>query len=549
MFLILLFVLLTTFPASPRAEECFSKGICGTSRIRDRSPDPPPKPLSLPSSKPISLGKSEMFKAYNFLTFERYDIETTLRIVGDNCYVFVEDSQWQLNVTQEDVELMAHIFDESTDADPGKGVFQIETSAFGDPPDVDADPRIYIVLLDIQDGHVPGTSTNFVAGYFDFNNQVPSRGREIVYLDSNPLDLEGRLAKATLAHEFQHLIHWAHDIDEDDWINEGLSGYAEDICGYADERYGALFPANPNNSLTFFSLPIATEADYDKTFLFVSYFAEHYGGLPTVRELVDTKENGILGIDRTLQKLALAAQFKDVFSDWTVANYLDDNGKYGYSGLDIDKPETSLENLLPVETSSGRVQGWAAQYIEFVTGENLKITFTGEGFTPRLILRRNGKAQILDFPASDEDLNSTLEAIEADTVTLVVAKTSDFGGNYRYSAQASTISLVQEEETDFGLLPSNWELEGNFPNPFNPTTFITFLVPPEGDGAQVELDIYNSSGQRITSLVNEIIRAGSYRLNWDGRDKNGDPVSSGVYFALLRTSQSGVFQKKMTLLK
>ena len=72
------------------------------------------------------------------------------------------------------------------------------------------------------------------SGYYDVENQAPPTAREIVYLDSNPLDINSTLARATLAHEFQHMLHWNADPDEDKWLDEGCSEYAELACGYKD---------------------------------------------------------------------------------------------------------------------------------------------------------------------------------------------------------------------------------------------------------------------------------------------------------------------------
>jgi hypothetical protein len=91
-----------------------------------------------------------------------------------------------------------------------------------------------------------------------------------------------------------------------------------------------------------------------------------------------------------------------------------------------------------------------------------------------------------------------------------------------------------------GSTPSAYALEQNFPNPFNPSTKINFSVPVEGF---VTLDVYNSIGQKITTLVNETKTAGTYVVNFDASD-----LTSGIYFYKI---SSGNFTetKKMILLK
>ena len=86
----------------------------------------------------------------------------------------------------------------------------------------------------------------------------------------------------------------------------------------------------------------------------------------------------------------------------------------------------------------------------------------------------------------------------------------------------------------------------NYPNPFNPTTTISFSVPQMS--SFVTLEIYNVKGQKVKTLVNETKSAGEHSVVWDGRDSNNKPVSSGIYFYNLK---AGRFEKsrKMLLLK
>jgi len=85
----------------------------------------------------------------------------------------------------------------------------------------------------------------------------------------------------------------------------------------------------------------------------------------------------------------------------------------------------------------------------------------------------------------------------------------------------------------------------NYPNPFNPTTTISFNLPTAGD---VTLEVYNTKGQIIDTLVNEHKTAGEHNVVWNGTDSRGSGLTSGVYFYKIK---SGKFTstKKMILLK
>ena len=95
------------------------------------------------------------------------------------------------------------------------------------------------------------------------------------------------------------------------------------------------------------------------------------------------------------------------------------------------------------------------------------------------------------------------------------------------------------------LMPAEYALHQNFPNPFNPSTSIRYALP---EPAEVKLTIYNVLGQKAVTLVNEKQTAGVYTAVWDGRDRGGRMLASGVYLYRL---EAGTFVKsrKMILLK
>ncbi len=93
-------------------------------------------------------------------------------------------------------------------------------------------------------------------------------------------------------------------------------------------------------------------------------------------------------------------------------------------------------------------------------------------------------------------------------------------------------------------LPVAYELAQNFPNPFNPTTEISFSLP---ERAQVNLEIYNVLGQRVVTLANEQMEAGVHVITWDSRDTYGSSVASGIYLYRLNTDKFSQSRKMMLL--
>jgi flagellar hook assembly protein FlgD len=89
-------------------------------------------------------------------------------------------------------------------------------------------------------------------------------------------------------------------------------------------------------------------------------------------------------------------------------------------------------------------------------------------------------------------------------------------------------------------------LQQNYPNPFNPSTQIRFAVEEEG---LAQISIYNTKGQKITSIFNNEVKANEYyNVEWSGKDQEGKDVASGIYLYYLKTANKSYF-KKMLLIK
>jgi glycerophosphoryl diester phosphodiesterase len=101
------------------------------------------------------------------------------------------------------------------------------------------------------------------------------------------------------------------------------------------------------------------------------------------------------------------------------------------------------------------------------------------------------------------------------------------------------------EEVEAAALPDNFGVSQNYPNPFNPSTQIEFSLPSDGF---VSLEVYNMSGQRVKTLANQHMVAGTYKADWDGRDEMGRDVASGSYVYQLRSGDK-VEARRMLLLK
>ncbi|MCG3153496.1 MAG: hypothetical protein DKINENOH_00084 [bacterium] len=121
---------------------------------------------------------------------------------------------------------------------------------------------------------------------------------------------------------------------------------------------------------------------------------------------------------------------------------------------------------------------------------------------------------------------------------------ASLGHVYDLSNSAESASL-KPLAARAGQVPASLVLEQNFPNPFNPETEIRYTLPAAGS---VRLALYDLTGRQVMMLFEGEQQAGHHIIRWHGRDSDGRPVGSGVYFCRLETSVS-VQTRKLVLAK
>lgn len=105
-------------------------------------------------------------------------------------------------------------------------------------------------------------------------------------------------------------------------------------------------------------------------------------------------------------------------------------------------------------------------------------------------------------------------------------------------------SIVVDLDAE-GLTPANYNLAQNFPNPFNSAATIEFALPRSAD---VAIQIFNITGQKVKTLTNGALEAGNHSVIWDCTDSEGKSVASGIYLYRLKAGEF-IETKKMILLK
>ncbi len=296
-------------------------------------------------------------------------------------------------------------------------IYPKERQIFGEPlPRGGEGKKTWILIHNIRDESYSAPSSDcpdtYVAGYFSASEDAMNN-KNMMHIDTlewadrtGPDAPHPYLYEGVFAHEFEHLIHFDQDPDEESWVDEGLANLAIFLSGYGHSsgHIAYYMVYHPITSLTFWGGGLE---NYGASYLFQLYLYEKYGGADFVSALVREPANGIEGITKTLAALGYQDGFNEVFDSWTIANYLDDtrkaDGKYGYNTLDIGTIDTwgySIEYVLsnfwwgspdnaPFSVKSDWLGGiepqpYTANYFRFNNKEVADISIEGEDFTGTL---------------------------------------------------------------------------------------------------------------------------------------------------------------------
>jgi len=341
-------------------------------RLGEVSPD---TPRTLKQAPQYQVGDTETLYANRGRSMA--SIECELVYVSAGVYAWVEKGQPYNAAT---IKAVTDLFDQ-TIASRDRAFFGTEWT-----PGVDQDTRIHVLNFNAAQ---PG-----LAGYFQPNNEYPrvvfqySNQREMVFMNAlgpNTIPPESDFYRSTLAHEFQHMIHWNNDPNEDLWINEGCSKMAEYLNGYDAGAVEVSFSRRPDTQLNAWEYGEDAIPHYGNAYLFMTYFLGRFGQA-TTQAVAKGKANGVAGFDELLKPQGLA--FDDVFNDWVVALYVNDKGlgggRYAFpDGVDAVRPRLSQAvNSLPAGELTD-VHQYAADYIKLNPGlGDVRVDFTGSTVVP-----------------------------------------------------------------------------------------------------------------------------------------------------------------------
>jgi hypothetical protein len=148
--------------------------------------------------------------------------------------------------------------------------------------------------------------------------------------------------------------------------------------------------------------------------------------------------------------------------------------------------------------------------------------------------------------AMGDSYSYTDDEVEMNTTYNYWLQSTDFDGTSQMFGPV-TIKISDQEDHDINDVILGTELYGNYPNPFNPETTISYSI---SQAQHVRLEVYNMRGQLVKTLLNKQVETANTRLNvvWNGKDNNNNQVSSGIYLYKLITDDYSK-SNKMILMK
>jgi immune inhibitor A len=355
----------------------------------------PEPPTSAPPE--LQVGDEMTFWADNLRDDYAFQVQARLVYKTPHVYMFVEDGY---EVSAQGIQQSAETF-ENVIIPKMHEVFGTEWS-----PGIDGDPHLYILHV----SHLGG----WVAAYFASTSEYPvqavpnSNQHEmfLVNLDTMGSVVGSTYYEAVLTHEFQHMIHWRVDENEDTWVSEGLSELAPMLLGYGASDFAPLFLHAPNIQLNTWPESGDKGAHYGAGFLFMAYFYERYGEKAT-STLVRDPANGLASVADTLAAIGATepstgepVTLVDLFGDWLVANLLQDpsvgDGRYAYTFPSMHGlPTAGITQDLRLDGVPIALQApqWGADYLRLAgrgKAQRVRLTIKGASTVPAVPANAHG---------------------------------------------------------------------------------------------------------------------------------------------------------------
>lgn len=342
-----------------------------TARLKNKSAAPIPRTTDRLAGN-YQVGQSEVFYMNDVAGRRYYTVTATVREVSEHAYWYAQNDS---SVDEAALKRVVNAFE--------KNIYPKNRTLFGSEwtPGVDNDPRITVLFASISGaGGYFSSADEYTRNINPFSNE-----REIIYIST---DGGWGGVESTLAHEFQHMIHWHEHPNHDVWLNEGAAVLASALNGYSVGVDSAFMKDADVQLNAWRSSPSEALANYGASFLFLEYLRSHYGGEKIIRSVVSAEGQGAEAIDNALAGLGHKETFADVFQQWVVANLVDEQPGSGRSQWHYPERQVQASPQQVIDSYpssySGQVSQFGTDYIELqppTSGESLRVEFSGQAET------------------------------------------------------------------------------------------------------------------------------------------------------------------------
>ena len=371
------------------------------------------------------------------------EIVAELLAKGDHTAIWADTSKinGSSNISSTLATQYIKLLEESTPAgsrNTSKGVYDLELSYFGTPPNYDGDGIVDFLFADIYTG---------AGGYFyglDQTDGTGSNRRDIVYIDTYA---SVSYTEGTISHELQHLIHYNYDPYETVQFNEGLSEMATIICG-GDYISHAHYLNNADQTGWTWQ---SSAAHYSMASLFVLYFVEQLGDA-SIKDFIQMKAGGNpkqswQAFDQLMQNYNTGLTHKEWLMNWFTANYLNNNllnSKFGYQqwmpmGARVTEKHLSGE----VESTNNQLKDYSANYIAYESStDSMEITFsaTSSGSPKYRSLEFNDSTVVVNTLSNATKHLLYHDSLKVNSALFIVASTENRSITYQYESEGTDAS-------------------------------------------------------------------------------------------------------------
>ena len=292
------------------------------------------------------------------------DVQTAASCRGESAhaYVYVSDDVWNAGqMTQAQVDAVLDAFENHTPRDPTKGSYATDVGTFGDPPDVDGDPHVYLFYTSL--GVFQGIRFDGFFRDIDETNDPHSNHLEMLHMDpTGPNAPDSDYMLGVVIHELVHLINYAYDTNDEGWLSESLAESAMALGGYDTDLKTAQGWAKSMSSTP---LCVTGYSDYGATFSWGAYMLDRWG-TGFLRAVLQDPAHGLASVQAHLPN---SETFQDAFGEFATAALIDqhgiDDGRWGYVSAQLGALGSETAGALDGAPHAAATDVWTAHAFRF----------------------------------------------------------------------------------------------------------------------------------------------------------------------------------------